>query len=67
MAEEDPNFQESAIAEHLDNFQRWTISADKAVVTFDSYAIGAYAEGPYECTFDMPELKSLAKPDAPLP
>jgi uncharacterized protein YecT (DUF1311 family) len=67
VAEEDPNFQETAIAEHLNNFQRWTISADKAVVTFDSYAIGAYAEGPYECAFDMPELKSLAKPDALLP
>ena len=64
---EDGSYQESTIAEHLNNFQRWTISADKAVVTFDSYAIGAYAEGPYECAFDMPELKALASPDAPLP
>ena len=64
---EDGNYQESAIAEHLNNFQRWTLAADKAVVTFDSYAIGAYAEGPYECAFDLPELKALAIPDAPLP
>lgn len=64
---EDGNFQESAIAEHINDFRRWTISAGKAVVTFDSYAIGAYVEGPYECEFDMPKLKALAKPGAPLP
>jgi uncharacterized protein YecT (DUF1311 family) len=64
---DDGNFQESTIAEHINDFQRWTISADKAVVTFDSYAIGAYAEGPFECEFAMPELKAIASPDSPLP
>jgi uncharacterized protein YecT (DUF1311 family) len=67
VAEEDGNYQESTIAEHINDFQRWTIFAKKAIVTFDSYAIGSYAEGPYECVFDMPKLKDLAKPDAPLP
>lgn len=65
--EEDGNYQESTIAEHINDFRRWTISTGKAIVTFNSYAIGAYAEGPYECEFEMPKLKALAKPDAPLP
>jgi uncharacterized protein YecT (DUF1311 family) len=67
VPEEDANFQESTIADHINDFRRWTISTDKAIVTFDSYAIGSYAEGPYECEFDMPKLKALAKPDVPLP
>ena len=67
VPEEDGNYQESTIAEHINNFRRWTITAEKAIVTFDSYAIGAYAEGPYECEFDMPKLKALAIPYAPLP
>jgi len=67
VAEDDGNFQESTIPAHINDFQRWTIFAKKAIVTFDSYAIGSYAEGPYECEFDMPKLKDLANPDAPLP
>ena len=67
VAAEDGNYQENTIADHINDFQRWTISADKAIVTFDSYAIGAYAEGPFECTFDMPKLKAIAIPHAPLP
>ncbi len=66
-AAEDGNYQESTITEHINDFRRWTITAEKAIVTFDSYAIGAYAEGPYECEFEMPKLKAFAKPDAPLP
>jgi uncharacterized protein YecT (DUF1311 family) len=67
VATEDGNYQESTITDHINDFRRWTIAAEKAIVTFDSYAIGAYAEGPYECEFEMPKLKALAKPDAPLP
>jgi hypothetical protein len=36
-------------------------------VTFDAYAIGSYAEGPYECQFAMDDLRKLAKPGALLP
>jgi uncharacterized protein YecT (DUF1311 family) len=67
VAEDDGNFQESTIPAHISDFQRWTIFAKKAIVTFDSYAIGSYAEGPYQCEFDMSKLKDLANPDAPLP
>jgi hypothetical protein len=67
VAAEDGSYQESTIADHINNFRRWTVFAGKAIVTFDSYIIGAYVEGPYECEFEMPKLKALAKPDAPLP
>ncbi len=63
----DPNFQERTVSEGVNEFTRWSIFADKAVVTFDSYAIGSYAEGPYECEFPMAKLKSLAKSPNPLP
>jgi uncharacterized protein YecT (DUF1311 family) len=67
VAVEDGNYQESTIADHINDFRRWTISSDKAIVTFGSYAIGSYAEGPYECEFDMARLKALARPGAPVP
>lgn len=65
--EEDPNYQEQTIVDHLKVMSRWSFWKDKAVVTFVSYRIGSYAEGPYECTFAMAKLKSLAKPGALLP
>jgi hypothetical protein len=34
---------------------------------FQFLYVGAYAEGPYECVFDMDKYKALARPDAPLP
>jgi uncharacterized protein YecT (DUF1311 family) len=63
----DPNFQEKTIADGVDDFTRWSVFAGQAVVTFDSYAVGSYAEGPYECEFPMAKLKSLAKNPNPLP
>jgi uncharacterized protein YecT (DUF1311 family) len=64
---DDPNYSEQTIIDHLKSLPRWSFWKDKAVVTFDSYAIGSYAEGPYECTFAMAKLKSLAKARALLP
>jgi uncharacterized protein YecT (DUF1311 family) len=64
---DDPNYSEQTIVDHLKSLPRWSFWKDKAVVTFDSYRIGSYAEGPYECTFAMVKLKSLAKLGAPLP
>jgi uncharacterized protein YecT (DUF1311 family) len=63
----DANFQEKTVAESVGDFSRWSIYAGKAVVNFDVYEVGAYAEGPYECEFPMAKLKSLAKSPNPLP
>lgn len=63
----DPNYQESTVVDILKSPDAWSFWRDKAVVTFNAYAIGSYAEGPYECEFPMAKLKSLAKAGAPLP
>ena len=39
------SFQGSAISEHIARMSRWTFTKQKPIVTFDQYAIGAYAEG----------------------
>lgn len=64
---EDPNFQEATVGETLANMTAWTLSADKATVTFDAYVVGSYAEGPYSCEFPMEKLRGMAKSGAPLP
>ena len=67
MAADDPNYQDKAVADFISDWRQWTITATTATVTFDAYAIGSYAEGPYECVFEMAKLKALAKPSALLP
>ena len=64
---DDPSFQDSTISEHIAQMSRWTFTEKKAIVTFDQYAIGAYAEGPYECEFSMDVLRASVLPDAPFP
>lgn len=63
----DPNYQEQTVVDVLKSLEAWNFWQDKAIVTFNSYAIGSYAEGPYECEFTMTKLKSMAKPGALLP
>lgn len=58
---------DEVIAEHLATLSRWSIGADTVTVTFDSYAIGSYAEGPYECVFPTAEIKAMAVPGALIP
>lgn len=55
------------IAEHVATMSSWSFTETAASIGFDSYAIGSYAEGPYDCTFPMPELKAIALDGAPLP
>jgi uncharacterized protein YecT (DUF1311 family) len=63
----DANFHEDTVAAGVSQFSRWTILEDKAVVTFDAYAVGSYAEGAYECSLPMAEVKALARTPNPLP
>ncbi len=65
--EDDPNYSEQTIIEHLQSLDEWSFSKGKAVVNFDAYSIGSYVEGSYECDFAMSKLKSLAKSGALLP
>lgn len=63
----DNSFSDQVIAEHVATLAAWSFRASEARIRFDSYAIGAYAEGQYECLFPIQDLKSLALPGAPLP
>ncbi|MGE3873912.1 MAG: lysozyme inhibitor LprI family protein [Parvibaculaceae bacterium] len=63
----DPLYSEKTVVEYLQSLANWNFWQDKATVTFDAYAIGSYAEGPYSCDFAMDDLRKLAKPGAPLP
>jgi uncharacterized protein len=48
------------IAEHVRDARRWFFDQAEAVVTFDSYAIGPYAAGPFECRFGISEISAMA-------
>ena len=54
--------------EHLNevvpNLRRWSFAADKVHITFDSYVLGSYLEGPYSCELPYSALRPLARPDA---
>ena len=63
----DSFLQDAVIGEHVATLSRWSIRESEASVSFDAYAIGSYAEGSYDCTYAMNELKPLARPGAPLP
>lgn len=60
----DDFLKDEVIAEHVATLARWRFLESKASVSFDAYAIGSYAEGPYDCEFPMRELKALALDDA---
>jgi uncharacterized protein len=63
----DSFLSDDVIAEHVATVNRWSFTETTATITFDAYAIGAYAEGTYECNFDMKALKAVALATAPLP
>ena len=52
---------------HVKDLERWSFWADHAIISFDPYEIGSFAEGPYECRLEMAKLRTLAVPGAPLP
>jgi uncharacterized protein YecT (DUF1311 family) len=63
----DPLYKEETVVDYLRSLGNWNFWQDKATVTFDAYAIGSYAEGPYNCDFAMDNLKKLAKPGSLVP
>ncbi len=62
-----PITRNSTIDEYVADLTRWTFTSEDAVVTFDAYAIGSYAEGSYTCTYALGLLRSLARDPALLP
>lgn len=52
---------EPQIREALGDLSSWMVYADKVEVYFPPYAVGAYAEGSFSCTFDTADIKKLSK------
>lgn len=48
------------ISEHVRDARRWFFDQAEAIVTFDSYAIGPYAAGPFECRFEISGIAAMA-------
>lgn len=57
----------ATVAATVRDVKSWSIGAEEITVSFDPYALGAYAEGAYTCTFRTREVRALARPGAPLP
>ena len=64
---EDQAERDRTIAEQVRNLESWSIGQDEITVSFDPYAVGAYAEGAYECRFPTSGVKELALKGALLP
>jgi uncharacterized protein YecT (DUF1311 family) len=56
-----------SVAKATGDLGAWSFGGDKATISYDPYAVGAYAEGDYSCEIPYVTLRPLAKPDFPLP
>ena len=57
--------QRGAAAE-LTNYESWTIDRKGLGITFDPYAVAAYAAGPQHCSVPHSALQGIIRPDGPL-
>jgi uncharacterized protein YecT (DUF1311 family) len=55
------------VAEATAKLEAWSFGAESATISYDPYAVGAYAERAYACVIPYATLKPLAKPGFPLP
>ena len=49
-----------------ENYQRWNISNEGLVITFDEYQVAAYAAGPQVVVIPFPALKGIVNPQSAL-
>jgi uncharacterized protein YecT (DUF1311 family) len=59
--------RDRTIAARVRDLSGWSIGETEITVSFDPYAVGAYAEGAYECRFPTEGVKRLALPGALIP
>lgn len=55
-----------AVGEVVGDLANWSFRERAATVYFDPYAVGAYAEGSYDCTLPIEAVNRLAKRPMPL-
>lgn len=63
----DGDLAEQAVADGIRSIESWQFRRDAVAIHYDAYALGAYAEGPYDCVLPWAEIRQAAKPGAPLP
>lgn len=57
----------NSVADGLRTPERWSIKPGTLEIGWDAYALGAYVEGPYSCTFSTDFLRPLIKAGFSLP
>ena len=62
-----PEDLRKSIEEATGDLKTWSFGAEAATIDYDPYAVGAYAEGAFNCTVPYASLRPLAKPEFPLP
>jgi uncharacterized protein YecT (DUF1311 family) len=62
----DANYSDATVREYVGDLTRWTFGQSFVTISFDAYAIGSYAEGPYECEFDTRKLAKFATDRFPI-
>lgn len=64
---EDAFLSDEVLGDHVADLSRWSFTDREALIDFDPYSIGAYAEGDFACRFDLKDLRAMALPGALLP
>jgi uncharacterized protein DUF3298/peptidoglycan-N-acetylmuramic acid deacetylase PdaC-like protein len=62
---QDDWIREGAGAE-MKNYERWNIVPEGLLITFDTYQVAAYVEGPQVALIPFSKLKGIIKPGGPL-
>jgi uncharacterized protein YecT (DUF1311 family) len=67
LAAEDLKQLAENVAAATGKLENWSFGPEKATIGYDAYAVGAYAEGAFDCEISYATLKALAKPGFPSP
>ena len=65
--QDDRFLQDDTVRSSVGDISRWSFTDREGRLDFDPYAIGAYAEGRFACSFAMAALRGASRPGAPLP
>jgi hypothetical protein len=57
----DDFYSDETVIDHIKGAGSWRLEPGKATVTFNSYALGSYAEGRYECSFAAELIHALSR------
>jgi len=63
----DSSLGDEALADSIGTIAAWSFGHDGALIHYDAYALGSYAEGAYDCRVSWADLKGVAKWGASLP